>query len=397
MENGPFMTQRINFDENAGSGIIDSDELEIVSAQSYLLKIPNTLQNMDSRSTLKTWDTLAVKLTTRSGLQGWGFQCGFGRIMEWLRGFLDTDIFPQIIGQNASNHRQWWHDIYLDRLHTGIYGPVLQAVSAPEVAAWDLVARFLKLPLWKLLGQESSDRLLCYDTGCGFFGFSQAELVDQVTRSVDQGYRAVKIKIGRDDFAEDMKRLKTVRQAVGDEVIIATDVNNNWNIQKALRCAPELAEINIAWLEEPIYPFDISGHAEICAAITTPVLHGESICEPFMFRDMLAADAMDIVQPCDMKLGGISRWLEVAQMARNAGKRIVPAGWTIMQIYQHLAAATPDCWMVDIFGACNHIFQEPICIKDGEIHVSQSPGAGTAIRDDALEKYAAPSAAATTR
>jgi L-alanine-DL-glutamate epimerase-like enolase superfamily enzyme len=381
------MRQKNSSIDGAGSGIIDSDELAIIKAESYLLKVPSQQKIMDSRISIETWDILAVKLTTRSGLQGWGYQCGFGRIMEILRDFIDTALFPQIMGQNASNHKQWWHDIYLNWFHTGIHGPVLQGISAPEVAAWDLVARFLEQPLWKLLGEKSPDRVLCYDTNCGFFGYSRDKLVDHVKRSVDQGYRAIKVKIGQDDFALDMKRLKSVRKAVGDEVIIATDVNCKWDIQKALQCAPELAEMGIAWLEEPIYAFDIRGHAELCAAISTPVLHGESICEPFMFRDMLAADAMDIVQPSEMKLGGISRWLEVVNMAKTHGKQVVPAGWTIMQIDQHLAAATGHCWMVEVFGDYNHIFQEPVCIQDGEIHVSNSPGAGTALCDDALEKY----------
>jgi len=96
---------------------------------------------------------------------------------------------------------------------------------------------------------------------------------------------------------------------------------------------------------------------------------------------------MEIAQPSDMKLGGVSRWREVAELAGKAGKRVVPAGWTMMQVDQHLAAATPHCWMVEWIPWIREIFQEPVCFEDGEILVSDTPGAGTAITSEALERY----------
>ena len=169
--------------------------------------------------------------------------------------------------------------------------------------------------------------------------------------------------------------------------MISVDVNSRWDLPTALARAPALADFDVAWLEEPLYPFDVRGHAELAAAIDTPLLHGESICEPLMFRDMLAAGGMEIAQPSDMKLGGISRWREVADLAEKAGKRVVPAGWTMMQVDQHLAAATPHCWMVEWIPWIREIFQEPVRFEDGEILVSDAPGAGTAITPDALERY----------
>ncbi|MBM4081609.1 MAG: mandelate racemase/muconate lactonizing enzyme family protein, partial [Planctomycetes bacterium] len=231
-------------------------------------------------------------------------------------------------------------------------------------------------------------KTLVYDTNCGWLGYPLDELVENVKRTVGSGYRAVKIKIGLEDFNEDVRRLEAVREAIGTEVLMATDVNNRWDLQKALKCAPVLADFDAAWLEEPLYPFDVRGHAELAAALDTPVLHGENIYDPLMFRDMLAAGAMDIAQPSDMKLSGISRWLEVAHHARVAGKRVVPAGWTMLQIDQHLAAATPHCWMIESIPWIRDIFQEPARFEDGYIVVSDAPGAGTAIKPEALERYA---------
>ncbi len=334
-----------------------TESLTIAEAQSFLLRVPVPALKVDSQSTLEAWDVLAVKLVTESGLEGWGYQCGFGAAMAALKVFVDEALLPDIIGQDANMHKQWWSELYLLRHHTGLNGPAIQGVSAPEIAAWDLMAKSADVPLWKLLGGRCRSRIHCYNTNVGWLGYPLDELVDNVKRSVDEGFGCVKIKIGLEDFREDLRRLEAVRQAVGSETLIATDVNNRWDLQTALKRAPALADLDVAWLEEPLYPFDVYGHAALGAVIDTPLLHGENIYEPLMFRDMLDADAMDIVQPSDMKLGGISRWLEVAALARIASRRIVPAGWTMMQIDQHLAAATPHCWMVEWIPWIRDIFQ----------------------------------------
>ena len=365
-----------------------TESLTIAEAQSFLLRVPVPALKVDSQSALEAWDVLAVKLATESGLEGWGYQCGFGAAMAALKVFVDEALLSEIIGQDAHMHKQWWSELYLLRHHTGLNGPAIQGVSAPEVAAWDLMAKSAHVPLWKLLGGCCRTQIQCYNTNVGWLGYPLDELVDNVKRSVDEGFGCVKIKIGLEDFREDLRRLEAVRQAVGSEILMATDVNSRWDLQTALKCAPALADLDVAWLEEPLYPFDVYGHAALGAVIDTPLLHGENIYEPLMFRDMLDADAMDIVQPSDMKLGGISRWLEVATLARTSGRRIVPAGWTMMQIDQHLAAATPHCWMVEWIPWIRDIFQEPVQFEDGNIIVSETPGASTAIKSEALQEYA---------
>ena len=361
--------------------------LKIKEVQSYLLRVPVRPLQVDSQSMLESWDVLAVKLTTEPGVEGWGYQTGFGPAMIALKSFIDNVITPDLIGLDVSMHQEWWRDIFLLRHHTGLNGPSFQGVSAPEVAAWDAMAKSLEVPLWMLLGGRCQSSIPIYDTNAGWLGYPTDELIDNVKRSVDNGFRGVKVKIGSPDFNDDIRRLEAVRSAVGPDIIVATDVNNRWDLQTALKCSPKLADFDAAWLEEPLYPFDVEGHAELGAAIETPLLHGENIYDPLMFRDMIEAGAMDIAQPSDMKLGGLSRWLEVAQFAGTMGKRVVPAGWTMMQIDQHLAAATHHCWMVEWIPWISDIFCEPVQIDDGCIIVSETPGASTKIKAEALEKY----------
>ena len=365
-----------------------SDSLTITAARSHLLRVPVRPLRVDSQSVLDAWDVLAVELVAASGLSGWGYQCGFGAAMSALKHFVDGALLPELVGRDAGQHRQWWPELYLRRHHTGLNGPAIQGVSAPEVAAWDLMAKTAKVPLWMLLGERCHERVLCYDTNSGWLGYTLDELTENTKRSVDAGFRGVKVKIGSPDFDEDRRRLETVRRTLGDDIMIATDANNRWDLPTALRCAPALADFDVAWLEEPLYPFDVRGHAELAARIRTPLLHGENLYDPLMIRDMLDAGALGIVQPSDMKLGGLSRWLEVAALARAADKRVVPAGWTMLQIDQHLAAATPHCWMVESIPWISDIFQEPARLEDGYLIVSEAPGASTAIKPELLDAYA---------
>jgi len=365
-----------------------TEPLKISKARSFLLKVPVRPLKVDSQSTLESWDVLAVKLSTDSGLEGWGYQGGFGAAMAALKVFVDKALLPELIGRDARLHKEWWKELYLLRHHIGLGGPAIQGVSAPEVAAWDLMAKANNLPLWMLLGGSARQRIPCYNTNCGWLGYSLDELVENVKLSVEHGFRGVKVKIGSEDFREDLRRLEAVRHAVGPEVHVATDVNNRWDLQTALKCAPALSDFDIAWLEEPLYPFDVDGHAALGAAIDTPLLHGENINDPLMFRDMLDAGAIDIVQPSEMKLGGIWRWQEVAALAKTAGKRVVPAGWSMMQIDQHLAAANSHCWMIEWIPWILEIFQEPVHFDDGDIITSNVPGAGTTIKPEALKEYA---------
>ena len=253
---------------------VDDMPLKIVSARTYLLRVPVPALRVDAQSVLDAWDVLAAEMVTDAGLIGRGYQCGFGPVMAALKHFVEGAILPDLIGRDARRHRQWWQELYLLCHHTGLNGPAIQGLSVPSSPPGIYWPRRPMRSLWSLLGGEQGRRVPCYDTNCGWLGYTLEELLDNVSRSIDQGFRGVKVKIGV-DFEEDLRRLSAVRARLGDDAIVTTDANNRWDLQTALRRAPSLVEFDIAWLEEPLYPFDVRGHAELAAAIKTPLLHGE--------------------------------------------------------------------------------------------------------------------------
>jgi len=141
--------------------------IAIQKAESFHLRVPVGPLQHDSQSKLEAWDVVAVRLTAENGIEGWGYQVGFGPVMFALKIFIDREIIPSLVGLDVFEHKRWWSELYLRRHHMGLNGPALQGVSAPEVAAWDLCAKALNAPLWKLLGGRCRKRVLCYNTHVG--------------------------------------------------------------------------------------------------------------------------------------------------------------------------------------------------------------------------------------
>ena len=240
--------------------------------------------------------------------------------------------------------------------------------------------------LWSLLGGEQGRRVPCYDTNCGWLGYTLEELLDNVSRSIDQGFRGVKVKIGV-DFEEDLRRLSAVRARLGDDSSPPMPTtagicrrpcggHHRWSSSTSpgwrSLCIPSTFAATPNWLQR--------SRPRCCTV--------KKLYEPLMIRDMLEADALGLVQPSDMKLGGISRWMDVAEIARIDHRRVVPAGWTMLQIDQHLAAATPHYWMVESIPWIREIFQEPARLEDGYVVPSDTPGANTAIKPEFIAQYA---------
>ncbi|MEK7751526.1 MAG: enolase C-terminal domain-like protein, partial [Acidobacteriota bacterium] len=202
------------------------------------------------------------------------------------------------------------------------------------------------------------------------------------------GFAGVKIKVGSEDPTLDYERVEAVRRAVGGRPRLMIDANCRWDLNTALKWGGRMEALDLAWLEEPLDPFDIPGHAALAAGLTLPVMIGESITSLHVFRDYIAARAVDILQPDALKLGGISAWREAAGLARIHGLPVVPAVWDMMQVNAHLCATIPHVLMAEYIPWLLHIFKRPVRIEDGFLLAPDEPGIGTEIKLEAMEKYA---------
>jgi len=362
--------------------------MRITAIDIYWLRLPLAAQVADAMTDLSSWDFIAAKVTTDDGPVGWGYNCTIGEGSEMLVTLLSKDLAPRFIGRDPFLVRRLWQEIYLDRYFTGITGVAVQGVAAIEIALWDIIAKACGQPLWRLLGGYNDDRIPAYNTNGGWLGFTEAELIVNAKSTQQAGFRGFKMKIGKPELSEDVSRVAAVRKAVGPDYPVMVDANGRWDLVTARRSIDAISNFNIYWFEEPVHPFDVAGHAVLARATSVPILAGETMYDPRMFRDFMVAGAIGIAQPDVLKLGGISGFLEVAALARAFGLPVVPAGHNMMQLDVQLMAAIPHGLMLEHIPWLEPVFVSPVRIENGHVLVPREPGAGTDVRPDAITKYA---------
>ncbi len=341
----------------------------------------------DAMTDLTHWDVIATRVATDEGISGWGYNCTLAEGSAALKTLIEDDLAPKLAGKDPLQVDHLWRTIYLERHFTGITGIAVQGVAAPEIALWDINAKAAGKPLWAMLGGHGVTRVPVYSTDGGWLGFSEVELVANARSVKAAGFHGFKMKVGKPDLAEDCQRLASVRAAVGPDFPVMIDANGRWDLAQARSAVREFAGCRPYWLEEPLHPFDVPAHAELARETEIPILAGETLYDKRMFRDFMTAGALGIAQPDVLKLGGITCWMEVAELARSFGLSVVPAGFNMMQIDAHLMAATSHGLMMEYIPWLGPIFQRPVSVEGGFAMVPQEPGIGTDIRADAIERY----------
>ena len=299
-------------------------------------------------------------------------------------------LTPLLLGRDPFHVRGIWDDMFWLTQIVGRAGTNRLAMGAVDIALWDLNARALGVPLWKLLGGSGAERFPLYSTDAGWLSFSQDAMLAKMRAVLDAGFHGVKMKIGTSDPRADMRRVAAVREFIGPDVPLMVDINTHWDLSTALRWGPELDRYDIDWLEEPINQHDVKGHAQLQALMRAPLLVGENLTSLTLFRDFFEQRALRLAQPDVTRLGGITRWLDVAALARANGIRVVPACWDSMQISIQLAAATPEVHLMEHLDWTLDIFEERLRIENGWIHVPTGPGVGCTVREDVIEQYRVP-------
>ena len=328
-----------------------------------------------------------VHIFTDEGLEGLGLGVG-GRASQVL---IDESLKPILIGQDPLTIEKLWDDMFWRVRGEGRKGLAFGAISGVDTALWDLKAKYFNVPLYKLLGAYT-DTVPIYGSG-GWTHFSVDELVAEQTGYVERGMQSVKMKVGKDfgkSEKEDIERLAAVREAVGDNVEILIDANNGYYAKQAIRMAREFEPYNVGWFEEPVLADDIEGLAAVAAAIDIPVATGEHEYTKFGFRELIARGGADIVQPDIGRVGGVTEWIKVANLAHAFNLPVAPHAFQVVHL--HVTCATPNLRIVEYLGVSEEFdklvyteFPEP---KDGMWSpYPDKPGLGLELNPDAVKQY----------
>lgn len=356
--------------------------MKITAVETILLKVPLKQRTItDSQSSLDDVEFLQVKITTDDGIIGYGMNWSYTTGLKAAQVCVDQNYIPILLGQDPEYRKELVRRCYFSNHFVGRVGATAVGLAAVEYALWDIACKRANLPLWRYLG-PCRDKVKAYSTDGGWLSWSTEELITDAQRLIERGFDAVKIKLGRPNPREDFARLKAVRAAIGPDIKIMTDVNCVWDLGTAKYWGKRLEELEIAWLEEPMHPFDVKAHAELARSINIPIAVGETIYTKQAFRDFLVAGAVDIVQADSTKLTGIDEWLEVAGMANAFGKPVIPHTNVQHKLHVQLAAVTPNAIMVEnCYESLMDMWEEPIWVKDGYYELPQEPGVGLKIRD----------------
>jgi L-alanine-DL-glutamate epimerase-like enolase superfamily enzyme len=269
----------------------------------------------------------------------------------------------------------------------GRAGILQLALCAVDVALWDLFAKVREAPLWQVFGTPARKSVAAYNTDVGWLSFSDDELVDNVSRAVDQGFTAVKMKVGGPRLSEDILRCTKVREAVGPTVIVATDANGKWDLPTALRFARESADLDLFWVEEPLWYDDVESHVELARQAVLQIALGEQIYTPQGMSQFIRRKAVHYVQPDVTRIGGVSGFLQAASYAEGAGLPIAAHAGDMSQVHVHMAYALANHTMLEYIPWIAHAFREPARVVHGEFERPSQPGASTTPTDEAFAEY----------
>jgi L-alanine-DL-glutamate epimerase-like enolase superfamily enzyme len=317
---------------------------------------------------------------------------GFGVGTPIARDVIERVLKPLLVGQDPLCIEKLWDDMFWRVRGYGRKGVAFCAISAVDIALWDLKAKLFGVPLYRLLGPYT-DRVPIYGSG-GWTSYSEAELVREQTGYVERGIPRVKMKVAKDfgrSEREDIKRLAAVRKAVGDNVEIYVDANNGYYAKQAIGMARHLAEYDVKWFEEPVLADDISGLAAIARAIDIPVATGEHEYTRYGFKSLIAEGGADIVQPDVGRVGGVTEWMKVAHLASAFNLPIAPHA--VQLVHLHLACCIPNLKVVEYLGTAEEgdriWYTEFPEQRDGYWSpYPDRPGLGLELSPEAVRRYA---------
>jgi len=368
--------------------------MKITSVEAIPLEAP--LEKPVSRARqivpLKARRSLLVRLTTDEGLTGLGE--GLTPVApEAAAAVVERVLKPFLIGRDPLDSEPIWEKLYATNSSRGYSrGYQMIAISAVDIALWDLKGRILGQPVCRLLGGSFLDRIPVYATGLMIEEEPRA-ILDQAEEYYDQGFRAMKLKIGQDE-AQDLETVRNLRRALGPEVKIMVDANGAYDSSTALRIGRRLQELDIFWFEEPTPPEDLAGLARVRAGLDLYVAAGECEYTRFGFRELFLKEAVDVCQPDVARAGGITECRRIAALAQAFNVRYAPHAWggaVCLAATVHLAASLPNFLICELDRVPNPLRDELTLerpdFRDGFLHLPARPGLGLTLDEGALERY----------
>jgi L-alanine-DL-glutamate epimerase-like enolase superfamily enzyme len=371
-------------------------DLKIVDIKAYPTSFPVPPQNRVALGigTAIKRDAVVVKVTTAGGLVGWG-ESHHGRAHTAIAKLIETTLTQLVKGMDAADVVGVWKKIYDKQLAShGMGAGTCLAMSGIDLALWDIRGQAAGMPLYKLLGGRRR-AVPAYAGGVSLGYQPPAELVAELKKSLDAGYKAVKLRVG-DSPKRDLERIRAVRKACGDGIAILTDANIGYSVEDVRQVMPGMDELGVAWLEEPFPAHDYRSYRLARGFGRTPLAAGENHYTRYEFNRVLEDGIITILQPDLSKTGGITEALRIAAMASAYKLPIHPhssmTGLNHAASIHFLAAIDNGGYFEGDVSKANK-FRDELCStpyqvdKDGNVWPLDKPGLGLEVDEKFLKKH----------
>lgn len=356
--------------------------IEKLQTACYRLPLPRVLSD-STHGDISHFQLVTVQIEA-NGECGLGYTYTVGQGGTAIRALIEHDLEPLLLNADASEIQVLWNRMW-GRLHyVGRGGLASFAISAVDVALWDLAARCRGLPLWRFLG-GTDPKVPAYAGGIDL-QFSTEELLEQCDAFLNHGFRAIKMKVGREDLQQDVTRVAAMRERLGSEVPLMVDANMAWSVEEAITAAQALRPHGIYWLEEPTAPDDFPGHAQIAEQGGVPIAAGENLHTLREFQMLVTAGGAAFPEPDVANIGGVTAWIKVAELARANGLPVTSHG--VHDLHVHLLSAVPNSSFLEChaFGLEAYM-EDPLPIVEGNAVAPDRSGHGVSLRWKSLESY----------
>jgi D-arabinonate dehydratase len=365
--------------------------MKIKEVEAVTIHIPLSRPVFVGKRELSYRDHTLVKIRTAEGILGWGHTFGYGSariITQTVRELL----LPFLLDQDPLDNERLWEAMFYGTQQYGRKGIVLRAISAVDIALWDIKGQAAGLPLHKLLGGHR-DKVEVYVSG-GYYrrGEGLKELQQEMETWAERGFRGVKMRVGMLPIKEDMDRIRAARRALGDDAYLMLDAEYLWDdANQAITAIKHFEELNPYWIEGPAPLNKLRTHAEIRKAVSTPLATGGQEYTRWGFFEWIREEAIDIIQADAIVVGGITEWLKVAHIADIFELRVSPhANWNL---HSHLVAATPNALFVEYFDPAaeikvfDKVIKDPVVPVNGYIEPPDKPGYGVSFDEARIGEF----------
>jgi L-alanine-DL-glutamate epimerase-like enolase superfamily enzyme len=351
----------------------------------YRIPLPVTLSD-SMHGDMAAFELITCRIRDADGAEGVGYTYTVRRNGGAVADILKREIPPLVEGREADDTEAIWHQVWWALHYGGRGGPAVLALSALDIALWDLKARRAQLPLYQLLGGFDA-RVPCYAGGIDL-DLSVDALLAQTDGNLSKGFRAIKMKAGRPDLKSDVARVAAMRQHLGDGFPLMVDANMKWTVEEAIRAARAFQPYDLTWLEEPIIPDDVAGHTRIMQAGGVPIAAGENLRSLWEFKNYIVAGAVSYPEPDVTNCGGVSAFMKIGRLSEAFNLPVTSHG--AHDVTVHLLAACPNRSYLEAHGfGLDKFIEHPLVLQDGLALAPDRIGHGISFDWDGLAKLSA--------